>query len=189
MGKSLDTADAQVDLFHFVQAANEMTSLVYVGIDPGASGAIGWLCGSEYCVTDIPTITIKRGNKNRTEPDLPGILQLFNMAAELTYGIQRIKVLLEQCPVSAGRGSSYADVIINRHCAIWPLFIMSKQWSFADTDTRWKKAMGLTLDKELSRRNASRLFPDAPLVRVADHNRAEALLLAEYHRRTTRGKL
>jgi hypothetical protein len=50
----------------------------------------------------------------------------------------------------------------------------------------WKKAMGLGPDKDLSRARAIELFPAAAskLALKKQHDRAEALLLAEYGRRT-----
>ncbi len=47
----------------------------------------------------------------------------------------------------------------------------------------WKKAMGVTADKEQARAMARRLWPTAPLERKKDHGRAEALLIAEWGRR------
>ena len=49
----------------------------------------------------------------------------------------------------------------------------------------WKRTFGLSKDKELSRRKATELFPQHRhnLARKKDHNRAEALLIAEYARR------
>jgi len=47
----------------------------------------------------------------------------------------------------------------------------------------WKKAMGLSSDKAESLAMARELWPEAPLARVKDNGRAEALLLAEYWRR------
>lgn len=56
---------------------------------------------------------------------------------------------------------------------------------------KWKKAFGLVLSKELNANEkkrvslecARRLFPGVDLHRAADHNKAEALLIAEYGRR------
>jgi crossover junction endodeoxyribonuclease RuvC len=61
----------------------------------------------------------------------------------------------------------------------------------------WKKAMGLSGEKgeKLAAKKARslalarRLFPDADLDRSKDHNRAEALLLAEWARRTRFAKV
>jgi crossover junction endodeoxyribonuclease RuvC len=48
---------------------------------------------------------------------------------------------------------------------------------------KWKKEMGLSYDKDLSLDMARKLWPEAPLKRKKDVDRAEALLLAEYLRR------
>jgi hypothetical protein len=47
---------------------------------------------------------------------------------------------------------------------------------------KWKKTMGLTDEKGMARAKAVQMFPNVGhlLSRVKDHNRAEALLLAEY---------
>jgi crossover junction endodeoxyribonuclease RuvC len=68
---------------------------------------------------------------------------------------------------------------------MWPLFLASKG-SYVEevVPTVWKKAMGLAgKDKEAARLKACGLFPHAGLSLKKDHNRAEALLLADYLRR------
>lgn len=52
----------------------------------------------------------------------------------------------------------------------------------------WKRAMGLDAAKSTSLDRARLLFPTAALDRKKDHNRAEALLLAEYSRRSMAGE-
>ena len=47
----------------------------------------------------------------------------------------------------------------------------------------WKRAMGVSADKEQARAKARERWPTASLSRKKDHGRAEALLLAEYLRR------
>jgi hypothetical protein len=69
---------------------------------------------------------------------------------------------------------------------MWQLFLRSKEYAtveeFAPND--WKRDFQLTnKDKDASRLKAKGLFPLAPLARKGDHNRAEALLLAECLRR------
>jgi crossover junction endodeoxyribonuclease RuvC len=51
------------------------------------------------------------------------------------------------------------------------------------TPQRWKKDMKLTSDKKESLSMARQLWPTAPLKRLKDNGRAEALLLAEWFRR------
>lgn len=48
---------------------------------------------------------------------------------------------------------------------------------------KWKKLLGLDSDKDNSLELARSLWPNAPLSRKKDNGRAEALLLAEYLRR------
>ena len=50
------------------------------------------------------------------------------------------------------------------------------------TPLRWKRRMKVTADKESSRARALELWPDkhADFVRVKDHNRAEAALIARW---------
>jgi hypothetical protein len=60
----------------------------------------------------------------------------------------------------------------------------------------WKRAMGLIAPKSTDREKkaaslhrARQLFPSAPLARIADSNRAEALLIAAYAQRFRQGQL
>jgi crossover junction endodeoxyribonuclease RuvC len=51
------------------------------------------------------------------------------------------------------------------------------------TPVTWKKALGLpggAKNKGVVRARAQRLYPQAPLTRVMDHNRAEAIMIARY---------
>jgi crossover junction endodeoxyribonuclease RuvC len=48
----------------------------------------------------------------------------------------------------------------------------------------WKKALGLSKEKSESLDLARQLWPSAPLSRVKDNGRAEALLIAEWLRRS-----
>jgi crossover junction endodeoxyribonuclease RuvC len=57
------------------------------------------------------------------------------------------------------------------------------------TATVWKRQMGLDATKSVSLDKARLLFSTAELTRIKDHNRAEALLLAEYSRRTFVGRV
>ena len=54
------------------------------------------------------------------------------------------------------------------------------------TPQRWKKLLmdGMGKKKDASRLRASQLFPDVGFPRKKDHGRAEALLIAEYLRRS-----
>jgi Holliday junction resolvasome RuvABC endonuclease subunit len=73
---------------------------------------------------------------------------------------------------------------------MWGLFFAEKEWPCETYHPgSWKKLMGLSKDKEQVRAKAQQMFPTAELDRKKDHNRAEALLLAEMHRRKLAGQL
>ena len=73
-----------------------------------------------------------------------------------------------------GRAVGAIDAVADMMFGVW--HIVSPQ--------RWKKSMGVTQDKMKSLNLARELWPNAPLSRMKDHGRAEALLIAEYLRRT-----
>lgn len=53
----------------------------------------------------------------------------------------------------------------------------------AVTPKEWKGFFGLSPDKNASRAMALKFYPDAPVRRAMDHNRAESVLLAHWHMR------
>jgi hypothetical protein len=155
---------------------------LFVGIDPGQEGALGFICGESYTVLDIPTFDVVKDKKNRKDYDYWTILEYFELLEEWVEPAQ-VKVLLELVPISTGPGRKYADVVVNRGWAMWHLFLLSLGYELHQIEPNiWKKAMRLTTDKEQVLIKARKLFPQAPLTRQQDHNRAEALFLTEYHR-------
>lgn len=190
----------------FVLAAAKRPGPVYVGIDPGTSGAIAFWASKVHAVIDIPvTFTkVKRRIKNsakvakktgkktrivhseRPEFDLEGILTVFRLLKPLK---PRIEVILEKVPLMQHGGSRYGESVLNRAYGMWPLFLLTRRYVAVHqvTPSRWKEALKLTSgDKEASRHKAIALYPNANILRKCDHDRAEALLLIEYLRRHVR---
>lgn len=199
----------------FVRKADTLDETVYLGIDPGAEGAIGLLCGRLYAVVDIPTFVVGRtrskklseeetartGKKTKTTKgtktlfDYQGILELFRAMRPLK---DRICVCLEEAQVQVkGKGcNAYSGYRVGVSYAIWPLYLASRGWPVEEVSPGvWKQRMGLqsvkgekpALVKERSRKKALGMFPKASLNLKQDHNRAEAMLLAEYIRREREG--
>jgi hypothetical protein len=199
----------------FVRKADTLDETVYLGIDPGADGAIGLLCGRLYAVVDIPTFLVGRtrskklsaeetartGKKTKTSKgtktlfDHQGILELFRAMRPIK---DRICVCLEEAQVQVkGKGcNAYSGYRVGVGYAIWPLYLASRGWPVEEvTPGVWKQRMGLqgvkgepsAQAKERSRRKALGMFPKASLKLKQDHNRAEAMLLAEYLRREREG--
>lgn len=165
---------------------------LFIGIDPGAEGAIAFVASMCYAVIDIPTIQVKRSGGKKTEFNKPAIIQLFNILRASHQFRDRTHVILEVPPPSMGpgKGSAYAQFRLGCAYAMWPLFLLSKGYHLTEISPGvWKKAMGLSgADKETSRFKALGMFPKADLQKKKHHNRAEALLLAEYLRRQHQGE-
>lgn len=163
--------------------------MIHLGIDPGASGAMAFISGSEMGVFDF-------GN-------LDALFYLIsNKSANLPMKavIERVSAFPGQGVTSMfGLGENYGRWIGRLEALGIPYDLVTPQ--------RWKKAMfdsfpapmpapvGETpkekqkrinerskMLKEFSRQRAIRLFPGMAeyLKRKKDHNRAEAILLAAY---------
>lgn len=194
------------DVFRaFVENVEDAGKTVYVGIDPGASGAIALVCGKAVAVVDIPTVEVGvtrtrannekqkvlTGKKTRrvkghtTKFNNVAICRLFKLLRPLK---DRIVVCLEHPPSSMGPGKHHAELMLSRAYAMWPLFLCSKGYAVEEvTPSTWKAAVGLSgKEKADSALKALSLYPKADIVLVKHHDRAEAILLAEYARRTRR---
>jgi crossover junction endodeoxyribonuclease RuvC len=146
--------------------------VIVVGIDPGNTGAIGVLQGRELmAVYDMPVV-----DKLVSERLLVDLLR--------QIGIDHLKpttmCVIEQVAAMPGQGVSsmfkFGTAYGIQRCAPvalgWPTHLV--------TPAKWKRDMGLSSDKELSRRRAIQQWPSMAqsFARKKDDGRAEAALLA-----------
>lgn len=161
----------------------------YLGIDPGATGGIGILsdCGQALAL-DIPVSVVQRKGGTKTVADYQGIMRLFDDIEKVIYP-RSVFICLEEAVVQIhGKGANaYTGFRVGCSYAMWPLFLLSKGYPLLEVHPRtWKGKMGLLkMEKEKIRRKAASLFPSAELGRKKDHNRAEALMLAQYRKNVT----
>jgi crossover junction endodeoxyribonuclease RuvC len=145
----------------------------FIGIDPGAGGAIAilWSDGDFYSVEDTPMIG--------KEIDYLQLLQELRLAAGGFVIIERQGFRPTDRPMTGFR--------LGQHVASWKMAASICECPFQEvTPQKWRnKMVGVGADKEASRAKAIELFPAARqyLQRKKDEGRAEALLIAEYGRR------
>jgi len=157
-----------------------MRDKVYVGIDPGLSGAVA-IISNDIVIKDTPTITVKAGKKNKRHYEVAGMVATLSDLPDSTV------VALEKIHSMPGQGVA-STFSTGEGYGLWrgiitalglPLVLVTPQ--------AWKKAMmnGMGKDKEADRLRAIEMFPKLyeQLKRKSDHNRADALLIAEYLRR------
>jgi crossover junction endodeoxyribonuclease RuvC len=168
--------------------------VIYIGIDPGLSGAVaiiedGWqkteLIHDEVPIkiVDTPTLEVESNGKVRNKYNtsaMAAILQPF-------FHINACMVILESVHSMPSQGVA-SSFTFGEGLGMWkgiiaafglPLEMVSPQ--------RWKKEMlaDQGKDKDASRFKAIQIFPElaSQLSRKKDDGRAEALLMAEYGRR------
>lgn len=158
---------------------------VFIGIDPGLNGAIGYFThdGSKM-VADVvrtPTIWVSSGRTKKREYDAGAAADILRKIASLP-GTKMC--MLERAHAMPGQGVT-SMFTTGYGYGIWigllaavgvPCQVVSAQ--------RWKKALGLNFDKNKSRLMAMRLYPELRdrFSRKTDDGCAEAMLLVEYGR-------
>lgn len=157
--------------------------MVHIGIDIGVSGAIAAVSDKrEFLgVRDMPIV--QRGTFKFVDgPRLLTILSEIRNGAPATV-ILEYAGFTKSAQAASGMGRNLGGCVATVMLAALPLDIVTPQ--------KWKKHFGLidrnATDKErknLSRSIAVMKYPAVTdlLERVKDHNRAEAILLAEYSR-------
>ena len=146
--------------------------MTYIGIDPGKSGAVAVV-----------------GPDRHIELLLPFDEQKARDALYWAAEDGRPVCCLERVGAHPGQGVT-SMFTFGTNYGFWQGLLAAFEIPFQlVTPSVWKKAMGVTKDKNTSIEVCQRLFPQADLRRTPrsvkpDDGLAEALLLAEYARRT-----
>ncbi len=166
---------------------------LYIGIDPGLSGALAWLVDSGFehaGVVDAVTAERMVGRTKRRDY-MPAAMasQLAELCA--TWAPHEPRAAMERVHSLPGQGVA-STFAFGRGAGIWEGILSALQIPYETVEpARWKKAVGLAVraDKGESRLMAARLFPQltSSLLRAKDDGRAEALLIAEFRRRKEMG--
>ena len=170
--------------------------MIYIGIDPGLSGAVGIIDDPSgnpehapwsVSVFDTPTVLVE-GEKTKRKfliGAMALLLKPFALRQDTLAILENVHSMPEQGIASAfnfGEGKGMWEGILTAFEI--PMELVSPQ--------RWKKAIMADQGKEKSaaRFKAMQLFPSiADKLKLVKHDgRAEALLMAEYGRRLRKGQ-
>ena len=157
-----------------------MSKKLIVGIDPGLSGALAILDHDDVLLLeDLPNVQFSDA---RIKHRLDGV----GLTAMLKpYAVDVLLAIVEKVAARPGEAPSgafsfgYSSGVIAGVLGALQIPITTVQPAV------WKKAMGLGSSKDLSRARALELFPAMAdkLTLKKHHDRAEALLMAEWGRR------
>jgi Holliday junction resolvasome RuvABC endonuclease subunit len=142
--------------------------MIYIGVDPGIGGAMAVLYDD--------------GGVDLEDYNTPANVDLLN---EILDSAEDAVAVIEKQWLKKGDPTHMGKLIQNYGEWIGR-FDMNHIVHHEVAARTWKALLGVTADKKQNIEKARLLFPEVSglLTRVKDHNRAEALLIAEYCRRT-----
>lgn len=155
---------------------------IVVGIDPGVNGAVAVLYDNGPVVWDLPTV--KDGTRKA--------LDVFALGTELaTLPSEDVHVFIEKVWARANEGRAGAFSFGRAYGTILGLVAALMLRHDLVAPATWCRAMNAPNDKDGRLATAARLFPQlaAQMTKKKDHNKADALLIAEYGRRHLNGRL
>ena len=160
--------------------------MIYIGIDPGLTGAIAVInsVGRLVGVWETPLIRLKK-IRRKTYSDVGGMLHLLqgivaNSNDAVVAGIENVHGGVFGSNRKQGASSAFS---FGRNFGVWEGLLTALDVTiYKIAPQTWKKAMHLTaLDgKGESIIKAKALYPEADLTLKKHHNRAEAILISAY---------
>ena len=148
-----------------------------ISIDPGLTGAIGFLRNGAYvAVEDMPTVVKGVGSVKR-EVSPAGIKQLIRNHMNEWDDVMAV---IEKVGAMPGQGVSSVFSLGDSYGTARAVLATANFETIYVSPVTWKKHFKLSADKELSRTLAVRCFPAAPLTLKKHADRAEALLIARW---------
>lgn len=156
--------------------------MIYLGIDPGLTGAIAAIDDQAQLILCADLPVIRSGKVAWIDSnELTGLLIQCRSGRPAQITVERSQAMPRQGVSSTfTTGVVLGSILAACQRLAVPLHLVGA--------SVWKRNMALDSSKTASIDKARLQFPTAELSRKKDHNRAEALLLAEYSRRTFNGK-
>jgi crossover junction endodeoxyribonuclease RuvC len=160
-----------------------MPKEIFIGIDPGISGAIAVLDGDGEIVQifDMPIVELKIGNaiKKRVSPQ--------SIVSELhLFKNDDVHAVIEQVNAMPGQGVT-SMFSFGKTAGILEGILAGMVFPYSHViPGRWKKHHNLNASKDAARELAMRTWPSkADLFKLKKHDgRAEAALIALYYKQT-----
>lgn len=161
-----------------------MTGPLCIGVDPGTTGSIALVSDRLLECDDLPMEANGSDGAVQRWLDARKFLEVIRgwSARHDFAGRYVIAVIERPIPMPSMPSTTLASTF-DGFGAIRGV-LAATRWDIRVVQPRaWKRVFGLKGGKDektASRECAARLYPDAPVGRVKDHNRAEAVLLAHY---------
>ena len=150
--------------------------MIYIGIDPGFSGAIAFYAPKENIVS-IYDMPVYQNAKGKTEINLYELHEILAPETDEPH-----MAIIEQVAAMRGQGVTSMFRFGQSYGATQMAVAAHKIPMQFVTPAKWKKHFNLSRDKGVSRSVAIQRFPKnaSDFSRVRDDGRAEATLIALY---------
>ena len=150
---------------------------MYLGIDPGFSGALAVLDDKLNIIhyQDMPIIEVAK-KRELNEPELRNIFQRFSPKYNnLIVGIEKSQTMPGQGIVSTGRYMASYGFLRGLCVGLGLHYVLIRP-------PTWKKAMLADMPKEKgsSIQKVNQIYPEIKLTRKKDHGISDAILIARY---------
>lgn len=160
--------------------------MLILSCDPGLTGALALLCSQRGLLEcdDIPTCGNGTASGSmRNWVDVEGLQRILaNWSSRHAFAQHSVRAAIERpIPMPKLPAQTIASqfdtfgvlrALIGAKVGPGGVHMVNPQ--------TWKRLFGLTTEKDASRACCLRLYPDAPVTRVKDHNRAEAILVGHW---------
>lgn len=157
--------------------------MIAVGIDPGLTGAVAFVDSrGTHVIEEMPTLALPGNPYVKRRVDGRKLADV--LRAHCPVG-EPVRVLVEAVH-TIGSGGRAGNALQTQGSLLRTLGAIEAvlevlRLDFESVDVRrWKGFYALGADKDESLDVARRLYPSASLKRKADHNKAEALLIAHF---------
>lgn len=152
---------------------------LFVGIDPGLSGALAFLSGEELDVLAMPTLTITKAKGTRRVLDLTA---LANIIDDKTKNAAKVSVFIERVGAMPKQGVASMFSFGESYGAIKGIVAANFLPTTLVTPVTWKAKLKVSRNKDDARYRASQLMPRFAHLwsRQKDDGIAEAALIALY---------
>lgn len=151
--------------------------MLVIGVDPGLTGAIGFLRDGVFVAVEDMPIVLKGVGSVKNEVSPSGMKTLIR---EYLQAGEAVVAVIEKVGAMPGQGVSSVFSLGDSYGSARAVLATAGFELIQVHPATWKKYFKLSSDKELSRSLATRLFPTAPLHLKKHDGRAEALLLARW---------
>lgn len=167
---------------------------IFVGVDPGLTGAIGIIDQDSRCIAVIDVATKFRDiSKTRIKKEFDVKVtadrltdRIVNYLEYEWHGCIEMPFSIPAKPGDPNSGSNVMSMnsLFQTYGGLLAMLEMVEIETMTIRPSDWKRGFGLTKSKNLSLEIAANMWPTAGIVLKKQHNQAEALLMAEYARLT-----